>query len=98
MSYTIVEFQPTPNPNALKCILDRPLQPVPSAPAERPALRSFRSAAEASGDPLGKALLDVPGITSVLISDGWVTINKAPGTSWPAIKKDVQRVLASQTS
>jgi hypothetical protein len=95
MPHTIVEFQATPNPNALKCILDRPLTPAPSAQSEQPALRSFRSAGEAAEDPLGRALLGLPGVVSVLISDGWVTINKTPAAAWPAIKKDVQRVLAA---
>src|SRR5438128_1453945 len=67
MPYTVQEFQPTPNPNALKCVLDRPL-PEP--------IRSFRSAAEAAGDPLGSALFAVPGVTAVLLSGGWLTVNK----------------------
>ncbi|HVU65234.1 MAG TPA: NifU N-terminal domain-containing protein [Phycisphaerales bacterium] len=94
MSHSIVEFQTTPNPNALKCILDRPLAPASIASSERPALRSFRSAGEAASDPLARALLGVAGLTSVLIADGWITINKSPAAAWPSIKKEVQRVLA----
>lgn len=82
----ITTFQPTPNPNALKCILDAPLAgPV----------RSFRSAAEASADQLAGALFAIPGVTSVLISGGWLTVNKAPDMDWPKIKRAVEEVVKS---
>jgi NFU1 iron-sulfur cluster scaffold homolog, mitochondrial len=84
MSHRVLEFQPTPNPNALKCILDAPL-PEP--------IRSFRKPEEAAGDPLGSRLLAIPGVSSVLLSGGWMTVNKAPAANWPAVKKAVQDVL-----
>jgi hypothetical protein len=84
MPYTVQEFQPTPNPNALKCVLDQPL-PEP--------IRSFRSAAEAATDPLGSALFAVPGVTSVLLSGGWLTVNKTADARWPGVKKGVQDAL-----
>jgi hypothetical protein len=84
MPYTVQEFQPTPNPNALKCVLDRPL-PEP--------IRSFRSAAEAAGDPLGNALFAVPGVTGVLLSGGWLTVNKTKDAAWAGVKRGVQDAL-----
>ena len=84
MSYRIVEFQPTPNPNALKCILDAPL-PEP--------IRSFRRKDEAAADPLGSRLMAIPGVTSVLLSGAWMTVNKSPDAAWPAVKKAAQDVL-----
>lgn len=84
MPYTVTSFQPTPNPNALKCLLDRPM-PEP--------IRSFRSAAEAEADPVARALFAVPGVTSVLISGGWLAVNKAPDSPWPPIKRAVEAVL-----
>lgn len=85
MPYQVVEFQPTPNPNALKCILDRPL-PEPA--------RSFRSPAEAQSDPLAARLFAVPGVTSLLLSGEWMTVNKHPESDWPAVRRAVQDVLA----
>lgn len=85
MPYRITQFQPTPNPNALKCILDRPLPDPP---------RSYRSADQAGNDPLARALFDVPGVTSVLLNGGWLTVNKYPQSDWPAIKTAMQRALA----
>jgi hypothetical protein len=84
MPHKVVEFQPTPNPNALKCILDVPL-PQPS--------RSFRSAEQAAGDALGKQLLAIPGVTSVLLSGAWMTVNKSAQTEWAGVKRAVQDVL-----
>jgi hypothetical protein len=88
MPYSIVEFQPTPNPNALKCVLDRPL------PGSPESLRSFRDSAQAAGDPLGHSLMALPGVTSVLISTNWLTVNKNPDAGWTTIKKAVQKTLA----
>ena len=84
MPHRIVEFQPTPNPNALKCILDAPL-PAP--------IRSFRKRADAAGDPLGERLLAIPGVSSVLLSGPWMTINKTPEAEWSGVKRAVQDVL-----
>jgi len=69
----------------LKCILDGTL-PEP--------IRSYRTAAEAEGDPLGRALFDIPGVAGLLISGGWVTVNKAETADWQGIKSAVQGVLA----
>ena len=42
MPFTITEFESTPNPNAVKCWLDRPISEGP---------RSFLNAQMAQGDP-----------------------------------------------
>lgn len=84
----IKEFQTTPNPNALKCVLDAPLDGASS-------IRSFRSAAEAAGDPIGEPLFRIKGITSVLIAPGgaWVTVNKDADTTWESVKPAVRAAL-----
>lgn len=83
--YKVVRFQPTPNPNALKCILDAAV-PEP--------IRSYRGAAEAAGDPLGRGLFEVSGVTGLLISGDWIAVNKAANADWETIKAGVQGVLA----
>jgi hypothetical protein len=85
MPYAIATYQQTPNPNALKCILDKPL-PGP--------IRSYRSAEQAAGDDLGAALMGVAGVAGVLLSGGWLTVNKTPEAAWAGVKKGVERVLA----
>ncbi len=85
MPYHITQFQPTPNPNALKCSLEPRLPDPP---------RSFRTAADAEGDPLGTALFAVDGVTSLLLNGDWMTVNKAPDADWGTVKRGVQSVMA----
>jgi hypothetical protein len=84
MPYRITEFQPTPNPNALKCLLT-PRLPGPP--------RSFRAPDQAGADPLGAALFAVPGVTSLLLNGDWMTVNKAPEADWAAVKKGIKDVM-----
>ena len=84
MAYRVTSFQPTPNPHALKCVLDRPL-PDP--------VRSFRRSEDAAADPLASALFAIPGVTGLLLSGGWFTVNKSPDADWSPIKNAVQAVL-----
>ena len=57
-------------------------------------IRSYRAASEAAADPLGRALFAVPGVTSLLISGGWVTVNKSTEADWAGVKAGVQAALA----
>lgn len=90
MPYQIIEFVETPNPNALKCVLD-------ASPARAGAIRSYaRSRPEASPDqrdPLGAALMAIPELDSVLIHDGWITVVKQPGAGWAGVKRAVAAAL-----
>lgn len=91
MPYRVIRFEDTPNPNAVKCVLDQPVLP-PDAP-----LRSYRAAAEAEADPLARLLFasQPPGvITTLLITPLWITVNKAPSAEWPAVREGVRRALA----
>jgi hypothetical protein len=83
-----IEFQDTPNPNALKCILPRP---VPGRGG--PGLRSYSTPAEAATDPLASALLALPGFANVLIHETWVTVGRVPGADWRTVKAGLRKVL-----
>lgn len=85
MPYRVVRFETTPNPNAVKCVLDR-------SPATTP--RSYFTAESAANDPLGSALFAIDGITNVLIHDGWVSVCKAPDAPWPSLKTALKQVFA----
>ena len=85
MAYKVVEVQPTPNPNALKFLLDRSI-------AEQPT--SFLSADAARGDPVATRLFEVPGVSSLLFLGDFVTVNKSPDANWAEIKSQVKRLLA----
>jgi len=89
MPYEVVEFQATPNPNAVKCVLDKPPAGL-AAPAPQ---RSYTDASAAADDPLGAALMAIPGVRNVLIHDEWISIGKLPESDWKTVKAAVKRVL-----
>lgn len=84
MPYTVTEFESTPNPNAVKCWLDRPISDKP---------RSFLNAQMAADDAIAYALFTQVGVTTVLFNGDWVTVNKPPHAPWNTIKTGVKRVL-----
>jgi hypothetical protein len=86
MPYRVLKYQTTPNPNALKVLLDGEI-------SDRP--RSFRTVAEGDGDALASRFFAITGVTSLLFNGDWFTVNKSPEAQWPAIKKGVERELAS---
>lgn len=80
----VVQFEATPNPNAVKCLLD-------ARASEGP--RSYFNAAAAQADPLARALFAVPGVTNVLILGDFITVSKDPAAAWSALKPAVRRVI-----
>jgi len=85
MGFEVAEIQPTPNPNALKFILDRVI-------AEQPT--SFFNADAAQGHSVASRLFAVPGVSSLLLLGDFITVNKRPEANWADIKRIVRQVLA----
>jgi hypothetical protein len=79
-----IQIDNTPNPNALKFTIGRPV----GGPA------TF-SAAKPTDDPLGLALLEVDGVASVFMTADFVTITRDPGASWEMIAATVAPILES---
>lgn len=92
MGYRVREFQETPNPGAIKCVLEGPIAPLPGAELKP---RSYRTAESAHADPLASRLFGVPGVSNVLIASDWVTIGKSPEASWKSVKSAVEQALAA---
>ncbi len=86
MGFTVVEIQPTPNPNAAKFVLDRPVSQQPI---------SFFSASAAKDYPLATALFAIDGVTSLLLLGDFITINKSPAADWADISRKARAVLAA---
>ncbi len=80
---------PTPNPNSLK------VERADGGPFLESGMRSFTSAAQATGDPLGEALFAVPGVAGVFALPGFVTITKTPEAAWKAVMPDVEAALTN---
>jgi hypothetical protein len=85
MPFDVREIQPTPNPNAVKFVLDRPINQRPE---------SFFNAQQATGHPIARQFFAIAGVTSVLLLGDFVTINKDASAAWPAIKRRVKQVLS----
>ncbi len=81
----VCKYESTPNPDALKCLLDAPI-------SDRP--RSFIGAEQAEGDPIAGPMFAGAKLRAVLINTDWISINKEPGADWKDIKPIVERVLA----
>lgn len=89
MPFTVLRYEDTPNPNAMKCWLDRPITPTGGPP------KSFLNAAAAIDDPVARALFDEAGATTVLFFGAWITVNKPAGTPWSTMKRKIERVLGA---
>ena len=85
MPFSVNEIQPTPNPNAAKFILDRPISSQPT---------SFFNPGAAKDHPLAQQLFAIPGVSSLLFLGDFITINKRPDAEWDDITGAVQRILA----
>jgi hypothetical protein len=84
MPFTVTEVQETPNPNAMKFLLDRPIVEQPT---------SFFNAAAAAGHPVAERLFAIPGVSSLLLLGDFITVNKKPDAKWPAVSKAVEAAL-----
>jgi NFU1 iron-sulfur cluster scaffold homolog, mitochondrial len=85
MGFEVKEVQSTPNPNALKFVLDRAIAPQPI---------SFFKAESAAAHSLAARLFKIGGVASLLLLGDFVTVNKQPQAKWSAITKKVRKILA----
>ena len=86
MGFRVVEIQPTPNPNAVKLMLDR-------AVSEQPM--SFFNAAAAKDHPLAAKLFAIEGVSSLLLLGDFITINKSPAATWADITAKAKAILSA---
>jgi hypothetical protein len=86
LPFIVSEVQPTPNPNATKYVLDRPISQSPV---------SFFNAASAKDHPVASLLFAIGGVSGVLLLGDFVTVNKTPDAKWSEITSKVKRVLGS---
>ncbi len=75
----ITDVDLTPNPQALKFILNERLLKVET--------RQFHDSQEAESDPLAKGIFEIEGVVSVFYMDKFVTIEKSKETNWGQIQK-----------
>lgn len=81
----VTKLENTPNPNAIKAILDGRIIASGS--------RSYENPSEAAGDPIATALFAIPDVTSVFLTPSFLTVVKAPAASWDGIAQQVCQVV-----
>ncbi len=86
MPFSVREVQPTPNPNAMKLILDRVIADCPM---------SFLNAASGNEHPIASRLFAINGVTALLLLGDFVTVTKSPEAKWADITKKVKQALAA---
>ena len=84
MGFVVREVQGTPNPNAVKLILDRHIAAQPT---------SFLQGSSAQDHPVACKLFEIPGVSSVFMLGDFVTINKSSEARWADITPKVKKVL-----
>ena len=81
----IEDVELTPNPHALKFILNERLLRVET--------RHFHNPAEAENDPLAKGIFGMEGVVSVFYMDKFVTVEKSKETNWGQIQRPLIELL-----
>ena len=84
MAYRVVEVQATPNPNAVKLILDRVVSEEPT---------SFFNAEAARNHPLAQRLFAIDGVSGLLLLGDFITINKRQDGDWKRITREAKEML-----
>ena len=85
MGFRVIEIQPTPNPNAVKMMLDRAVSQQPM---------SFFNASAAQDHPLAAKLFAIEGVSTLLLLGDFITINKSPQAKWADITAKATAVLS----
>jgi len=88
LPFTVIRFDQTPNPNALKCVVE-------PSPAESP--RAYREAPPAEVDPLAARLFEIEGVSSLLIHAEFITVVKDAGAPWKGMRAAIRRALKDAT-
>src|SRR5690606_7184577 len=81
-SMVTVRFQPTPNPNAGKFTVDRPVVDGPSS-------KSFYSPEQAGDEPVAAALFSIDGVEQLFMVDDFITVTKRPDAGWDRLVPEV---------
>ncbi len=84
MEYKLM-IQSTPNPNALKFVVNVPLKSEGKA--------TYKSAAECGNNPMAKALFTVPNVHEVYFFDNYVTVTQDGNVDWDVIEDQIKNLI-----
>jgi len=85
----IMKIEPTPNPNALKFIMDLPILEFGS--------RSYMNRAAAANDPLASRILAIPDVESVFYMSDFITVSKTNQGNWDTLVDQIRSTVTGLT-
>jgi Fe-S cluster biogenesis protein NfuA len=84
MANTIL-IHPTPNPNALKFVLDTVVKSKDSA--------VYKQGVSANNNAMAAAILALPNVTEVYFASRFITVTQDGGADWPGLEESVKNVI-----
>ena len=78
-------IQSTPNPNALKFILNVPVKTQGKV--------TYKNAGQCRHNPMAAALFAIPNITEVYFFDNYVTVTQDGNVDWEQIEEQIKKVI-----
>lgn len=88
MSKLEVRVEGTPNPNAAKFVLDRPLIGEGG--------RSYFDAESARGDSLAERLFAVRGVRAIFMVEDFITVTKTEEAEWEDVVDEVKEAIRAE--
>ncbi len=78
-------IQSTPNPNALKFVLNLPVKTEGKA--------TYKNAADCGHNPLAKAIFTVSNVVEVYFFDNYITVTQDGNVDWDVIEEQIKKVI-----
>lgn len=87
MKLLVINIESTPNPDALKFIVDQQLLAK--------GTRSYANKTMAKDDPLASALFERKHVETIFYMDKFITVSKNADASWSMIMNDLKAIIES---
>ena len=84
----VTSIQPTPNPNAFKFLMDKPM-------AQPGQTQAYAKPEQANDDALAQAMFAVQGVETLFFCDNFVTVSMTAEADWRAVAEQVTKLLES---
>ncbi|MDE2028304.1 MAG: NifU family protein [Candidatus Omnitrophica bacterium] len=78
-------IQSTPNPNALKFVLNMPVKNEGKV--------TYKNAGQCQHNPMAAALFTVPNVTEVYFFDNYITVTQDGGVDWDEIEEQIKKIV-----
>lgn len=84
----VTSIQPTPNPNAFKFLMDKPM-------AKPGQTQAYAKPEQAENDVLAQGMFAVPGVETLFFCDNFVTVSMTGEADWRSVAEQITKLLES---